>query len=34
MKIQIIETPRLYLRGFEKNDAGFAISIWNDRETA
>lgn len=32
MKIKKIETPRLYLRGFEKEDAAFAISIWNDRE--
>lgn len=32
MKIKIIETPRLYLRGFEKEDARFAISIWNDPE--
>lgn len=32
MKIQTIETPRLYLRSFEKEDARFAISIWNDPE--
>lgn len=32
MKIERIETPRLFLRGFEKEDAGFAISIWNDPE--
>ena len=32
MKIQTIETPRLYLRSFEKDDARFAISIWNDPE--
>ena len=32
MKIQRIETPRLYLRGFERDDADFAISIWNDPE--
>lgn len=32
MKIKTIETPRLYLRGFEKEDARFAISIWNDPE--
>lgn len=32
MKIKTIETPRLYLRSFEKEDAGFAISIWNDPE--
>lgn len=30
MKIDTIETRRLYLRGFEKEDAGFAVSIWND----
>lgn len=30
MKIPAIETPRLYLRSFEKEDARFAISIWND----
>lgn len=30
MKIEIIETQRLNLRGFKKNDVGFAISIWND----
>ncbi len=32
MKIDTIETKRLFLRGFEKKDALFAISIWNDRE--
>lgn len=32
MKIERIETPRLYLRGFTKEDARFAISIWNDPE--
>lgn len=32
MKIKTIETARLYLRGFEKEDAQFAISIWNDKE--
>lgn len=32
MKIKTIETKRLYLRGFEKEDARFAISIWNDSE--
>ncbi len=32
MKIETIETPRLYLRSFEKEDARFAISIWNDPE--
>lgn len=30
MRIHTIETPRLYLRSFEKEDAGFAVSIWND----
>ena len=30
MKILPIETPRLLLRGFAKEDARFAISIWND----
>ncbi len=32
MKIEVIETTSLYLRGFQKNDARFAISIWNDPE--
>lgn len=32
MKIEPIETPRLYLRGFAPADASFAISIWNDPE--
>lgn len=32
MKIETIETARLYLRGFERADAEFAISIWNDPE--
>lgn len=32
MKIEIIETQRLYLRGFKKNDVGFAMSVWNDPE--
>lgn len=32
MRIQTIETPRLFLRSFEKEDARFAISIWNDPE--
>lgn len=32
MKIETIETPRLYLRSFEREDARFAISIWNDPE--
>ncbi|MDE7019220.1 MAG: GNAT family N-acetyltransferase [Lachnospiraceae bacterium] len=30
--IDTIETTRLYLRSFEKEDARFAISIWNDPE--
>lgn len=33
MKIRPIETERLFLRGFEKDDALFAIGIWNDAET-
>lgn len=32
MKIEPIETMRLCLRGFGKEDACFAISIWNDPE--
>ncbi len=32
MKTEAIETPRLRLRSFEKEDARFAISIWNDPE--
>lgn len=32
MKIEAIETQRLILRGFQKSDARFAISIWNDPE--
>ena len=32
MRVEIIETERLYLRGFQKEDAVFAISIWNDPE--
>lgn len=32
MRIQAIETPRLFIRSFEKEDARFAISIWNDPE--
>ena len=32
MRIETIETERLYLRGFQKEDADFAISIWNDPE--
>lgn len=31
MKMDAIETPRLRLRGFRKDDALFAIGIWNDR---
>lgn len=32
MKIETIETKRLLLRGFAREDARFAISIWNDPE--
>ena len=32
MKINTIETPRLFLRSFQKEDACFTISIWNDNE--
>lgn len=32
MKIERIETARLYLRGFTPEDARFALSIWNDPE--
>lgn len=32
MKINDIETPRLLLRGFTKEDALWAYSIWNDPE--
>ena len=32
MRVQTIETNRLYLRPFERTDARFAISIWNDKE--
>lgn len=32
MKIGEIKTPRLFLRGFAKEDARFAMSIWNDPE--
>ena len=32
MKIGMIETERLNLRDFRKEDARFAISIWNDPE--
>ncbi len=32
MQIETIQTNRLSLRGFQKEDARFAISIWNDPE--
>lgn len=32
MRVETIETKRLFLRGFQKEDAMFAISIWNDPE--
>ena len=32
MKINDIETPRLLLRGFTKEDALWAYSIWNNPE--
>lgn len=32
MKIERIETARLYLRGFTPEDARFALGIWNDPE--
>ncbi len=32
MRVEKIETNCLYLRGFRKEDAAFAISIWNDPE--
>lgn len=32
VKIEPIETPRLILRGFTKEDAMWAYSIWNDPE--
>jgi len=32
MRVETIETKSLYLRGFQKDDAVFAISIWNDPE--
>jgi len=32
MLAEAIETKRLYLRGFQKEDAAFAIGIWNDPE--
>ncbi len=30
MQVETIETKRLFLRPFQRADAGFAISIWND----
>lgn len=33
MKIERIETERLYLRGFTPEDALFAIGIWNSPDT-
>lgn len=32
MKIEVIETPRLLLSGFTKDDALWAYSIWNNPE--
>lgn len=32
MKIEIIDTARLFLRGFVAADAEFAMSVWNDPE--
>lgn len=32
MRVETMETERLYLRGFQKEDAVFAIGIWNDLE--
>ena len=32
MRVETIETERLHLRPFERTDARFAISIWNDKE--
>ena len=32
MRVETIETERLFLRPFQKEDARFAISIWNDTE--
>lgn len=32
MKIECIETPRLLIRGFTKDDAIWAYEIWNDPE--
>lgn len=32
MRVETIQTERLYLRPFERTDARFAISIWNDKE--
>lgn len=32
MRVETIETQRLFLREFQKEDAAFAISIWNNPE--
>ncbi len=32
MRVETIETARLFLRSFQKEDARFAIGIWNDPE--
>ena len=32
MRIETLETPRLLLRGFQPEDADFAIGMWNDAE--
>ena len=32
MRVETIQTERLNLRPFERSDARFAISIWNDKE--
>ena len=32
MRVETIETERLHLRPFERTDARFTISIWNDKE--
>ena len=32
MRVETIETERMNLRPFERTDARFAISIWNDKE--
>lgn len=32
MRIERIETRRLFLRGFERADVPFAVSVWNDPE--